>query len=243
MIWILPMAGKGKRTRRLGEFKPFVDVNKKKIIEWFFIGIKKKLKKSDSIIFITTKYFEKKFNFKKKIKKILKKNNINVKNIFFKLINETPNGPAYTVNSIYDNLKNIKQPCIVINSDQYIDFQLPKEIDGKKIYLPIHFNNHGYSSYVKINKNGDIEKIEEKKLISNYASSGVYIFGSAVLLKKILRLIKIIKIKKEINMSELINAFLIKFNRYGNAVPTLAKYDLGNSKNIKNFILKDVKVI
>ena len=44
-------------------------------------------------------------------------------------------------------------------------------------------------------------------------------------------------------MSELINAFLIKFNRYGNAVPTLAKYDLGNSKNIKNFILKDVKVI
>ena len=204
---------------------------------------KKKIKKSDSIFFITTIYFEKKFNFKKNIKKILKKNNINVKNIFFKLINETPNGPAYTVNAIYDNLKNSKQPCIVINSDQFIDFQLPEKIDKKKIYLPIHFNNHGYSSYVKINKNGDIKKIAEKKLISNYASSGVYIFGSVVLLKKILRLIKIIEIKKEINMSELINKFFIKFNRCGDAVHTLAKYDLGNSKNIKNFIFKDVIVI
>ena len=45
MIWILPMAGKGTRTESLGEFKPFIKVNNKKIIEWFLIGIKKKNKK------------------------------------------------------------------------------------------------------------------------------------------------------------------------------------------------------
>ena len=53
------MAGKGTRTRALGSFKPFVTINKKKIIEWFLIGIKKKVKNNDIIIFITTKDFEK----------------------------------------------------------------------------------------------------------------------------------------------------------------------------------------
>tara|TARA_B100000795_G_scaffold262737_1_gene240988 strand:- start:506 stop:742 length:237 start_codon:yes stop_codon:yes gene_type:complete len=73
MIWILPLAGKGTRTNTLSEFKPFVNVNNKTIIEWFFIGIKNKIKKGDNIFFITTNYFEKKFDFKRKIKLILKK--------------------------------------------------------------------------------------------------------------------------------------------------------------------------
>ncbi len=49
MIWILPMAGKGRRTNSLGKFKPFVKVNGKKIIEWFLISIKNKIKKMISL--------------------------------------------------------------------------------------------------------------------------------------------------------------------------------------------------
>lgn len=243
MIWILPMAGRGTRTRDLGEFKPFVKVNKKKIIEWFFLGIKKKIKKNDSIFFVTTKYFEKKFNFQKKIKLILKANNIDVKKLFFKFIELTPNGPANTVNSIYHDLKNYKQPCTIINSDQYIDFQLPKKINKENIYLPIHFNNHGKSSYVKFHKNGNIKNIKEKKLVSYYASSGVYIFGSVILLKKILKLLNKLKNEREINMSDLINIFFVNFKKFGYPLNTLAKYDLGNTKEIKNFFLKDIKEI
>lgn len=242
MIWILPLAGKGTRTNTLSEFKPFVNVNNKTIIEWFFIGIKNKIKKGDNIFFITTNYFEKKFDFKRKIKLILKKKKIKVK-IFFKFINETPNGPAYTVYSIYNEIKKSKEPCIVINSDQYIDFEFPKIIKETEIYLPIHFNNHGNSSYVKIDKKGKILRILEKKLISNYASSGAYIFGSVNLFKKIIRFIKIIKIKNEINMSELINIYLKKNNKCGNTLSTLAKYDLGNVKDVKNFFIKEIEVI
>ena len=236
------MAGKGKRTAALGKFKPFIKVNNKKIIEWFLISIKNKIKNKDTIILITTKDFEKKFNFKKNMKIITKKLKLNIENLIFKFIDATPKGPAYTVNSIKNSLKHLNDPCIVANPDQYIDFDLPKKIDKNNLYLPIHFNNHGNSSYVKLNKKGKIVEIREKKLISNYASSGIYIFGSSLLLKKILNLITKVKLKNEINMSELINKFLKKNISKVNPLNTIAKYDLGNIKNIKNFSIKNFKV-
>ena len=242
MIWILPMAGKGARTNSLGKFKPFIEVNGKKIIEWFLIGIKNKIKKNDTIFLITTTEFEKKYNFQKKINIIFKKNKIKTKNLIFKFVDHTPNGPALTINSIRNFLRNTKTTCIVINPDQLIDFDLPSKINQDNLYIPLYFNNHGNSSYVKINKKGNIVEIKEKKLISNYASSGVYIFASSSLLKKILSLINDIKSKKEINMSDLINLFIKKNNSKVNPISTLIKYDLGNIKNINNFSIKDIKV-
>ena len=53
------MAGRGRRTNSLGKFKPFVKVNGKKIIEWFLISIKNKIKKNDIIVLITTIDYEK----------------------------------------------------------------------------------------------------------------------------------------------------------------------------------------
>ena len=81
-----------------------------------------------------------------------------------------------------------------------------KYLRNKNISIPIplpgilmpNFNNHGNSSYVKLNQEGNIVEIKEKTLISNHASSGVYIFASSELLKKILSLIGEIKSKKEI---------------------------------------------
>ena len=61
------MAGKGTRTNSLGKFKPFIKVNGKKIIEWFLISIKNKIKKNDIIVLITTIDYEKKTIFKKKL--------------------------------------------------------------------------------------------------------------------------------------------------------------------------------
>ena len=242
MIWILPMAGKGTRTNSLGKFKPFIKVNGKEIIDWFLIGIKNKIKKNDIIFLITTIDYEKKYNFKKKIKLIFKKNKLKTKNLIFKFVNETPNGPAYTVSSIKNILRNSKEPCVIINPDQFVDFDLPNKFDRDNIYIPLYFNNHGNSSYVKLNSQGSIIEIKEKNLISNYASSGVYIFSSSTLLKKILGLINKIRQKKEVNMSDLINIFIKKNKKKVNPISTLAKYDLGNIKDIKNFTIKDLKV-
>ena len=194
---------------------------------------KKKIKSSDHLLFITTKEFQRKFSFSLEIKKIIKKKKIKGK-IFIKLIEKTPKGPALTALSVINNLKN-NNPCVVINSDQYIDFDMPKKIDNNKIYLPLHFNTHGNSSYAHLDKKGKIVKIVEKKLISFYASSGVYIFGSTKILKDSFKKFKKENTTSEINMSNIINNYIKIQKLKAEPLLTFFKYDLGNIESIKNF--------
>ena len=233
MNWIFPIAGKGKRVKDLGSFKPFIIINNKKLIEWFLISIKNKFKKNDTLFFITTIEFEKKYKVTKNIKKILKKTKIRNK-VFIKLIIKTPNGPALTVSSIFEDL-NKKNTCIIVNSDQIVDFNFPKKINPKKIYIPIHFNTHGKSSYANIAQNGKITSIFEKKLTSYYASSGIYIFGSYEILKKSYELFNMNLKKNEINLSDIINNYLKMKKTFAQSLETYLKYDLGNLKDIKYF--------
>ena len=234
MNWIFPIAGKGKRTKSLGKFKPFVEINNKKIFEWCIQGIKNYINNKDTLYFITTKEFEKNFSVKKKIKKILLKNGIKSK-VLFVILEKTPNGPGFTVKNILPYLKKNK-PCIIINSDQYINFDLPKKIFSNKIYLPIYFNAHGKSSYVQINQKVEINKIVEKKQISFYGSSGVYIFGSSSLLKFSYKNfdIKILK-KRELNISNLIDNLIKKYETKVYPIKTFCKFDLGDVSSIKKF--------
>lgn len=239
MNWIFPLAGKGSRVKSLGKFKPFISVNNKKIIEWFLLGIKKKIKNKHKIFFITTVEFNNKFKFTDKVKNILKKNKVNCK-YHVRLIKETPYGPAFTVETIINLIKN-NQPCIVGNADQFIDFEMPKKLNKNEIYMPLHYNNHGNSSYVSINQK-KISSIQEKKLISNYASSGIYIFGSFQIFKSLFKNLKKIKMKNEVNISDLIDYYLKKNNKKANGLMTFFKYDLGNAKSIKDFIFKNIKI-
>ena len=108
----------------------------------------------------------------------------------------------------------IKKPCIVINCDQIIDFDLPKINRTYQILIPVYFDSSGKSSYVNINKKGQITGIFEKKIISYYASSGVYIFSSTELLKRYFKKLKIKEISKELFISDIINNYLVNEKQY-----------------------------
>ena len=112
---------------------------------------------------------------------------------------------------------------------------MPKKIDNNKIYLPLHFNTHGNSSYAHLDKKCKIVKIVEKKLISFYASSGVYIFGSTKILKDSFKKFKKENTTSEINMSNIINNYIKIQKLKAEPLLTFFKYDLGNIESIKNF--------
>ena len=114
MNWIFPIAGKGKRVRQLGSFKPFIKIKNKKIIELFFLNLKNKIKPSDKLYFITTLEHEKKNKVKSRIKKILHKIKIN-NTLYFRMVANTPNGPAITVLNIVIIYKNYVLLLILTN--------------------------------------------------------------------------------------------------------------------------------
>ena len=77
MKWIFPMSGKGTRTKELGEFKLLIKIGDFSILSWFLKSIRDKIKEQDTLLFITTEYFEEKFKVKQEISNILKELSIN----------------------------------------------------------------------------------------------------------------------------------------------------------------------
>ncbi len=170
--WVFPLAGKGSRIKTLGDFKPFIKINGKEIIQWTLISLSGKIKNKDEIIYITTDLYEKEFGFTAKIGKIHSK--LKIENSF-KVITtpNTPPGPAASVYKAKGHISMTK-PVIVVNGDQYVDFKLPSYIPKKSGYLAVYAEFSQKSSYVQVEE-GIITKIVEKDNISNLASAGIYI--------------------------------------------------------------------
>lgn len=227
------MAGKGKRTRVLGEFKPFIMINGQPILGWLLLSIKRHIKSKDEIVFVTTKYFSKKFNVSDNIKKILRSHKIRNENKIL-LTESNPQGPAKTVYEALISIDKTK-PVAVVNCDQYIDFDFNGKIPKDTCLMTIYAEFTNKSGYVKI-KNGFITEVVEKKNISNLASAGVFIFPSGtILFNAIKQLFKEkITVNGEYYVSSAMN-YLISESYKILPIPVMAKYDLGNIEGIKHF--------
>lgn len=229
--WVIPMAGKGIRTQSLGEFKPFIKINNYEILFWFLFSIKHLIKKRDKIIFITTIYFAKKFEVQKKINKLLQ--DLKIKNKFYLI--ETPNDTAGQSISIKfaKNIINQNKPLIVINPDQYVDFNLPEKITH--CYLPLYVQLGNKSGFVSI-ENKKITNFVEKNNISNLACAGIFIIAKAKWLFS--------GIKEQIKNKDMLNGefylgpvfnYIIKKGLTVEPLMLRAKYDLGNPEDAKIF--------
>lgn len=234
MKWILPMAGKGTRTLELGEFKPFIEIKGKKIIEWLLLSIRNNIKEHDKIIFITTNYFKEKYSVKETLTKIMNKINIH-NSAEFIFVEKTPPGPAASVYESRIFFEDKDESATVVNTDQYITFELP-EINEKEVCLPVYAEFGNKSSYVEIKKANKIKKVVEKKNISNIASAGVYIVSSGHDLMKAIKkqFEKKETYKDEYYVGPSLNN-LIEMNYKLFPIKISAKYNLGNINGIKLF--------
>lgn len=174
------MAGYGKRCLELGDFKPFIKINDKTIFEYCISNLD--IQKNDKLVLVTSvesspKDCEDTFN------KICKHDFIHIS------LSEVKKGPALTVYSVLSDIKTFVKnyqdyQVHVVNTDQIIKYE-NINFKGEGCAMPIYFNNHGSSCYVNLDRKFTrISEIKEKKLISGYASSGVYIFSSIDYLNK-----------------------------------------------------------
>ena len=166
---IVPMAGAGSRFAKAGFTfpKPLIDVRKKPMIE----VVVRNLGLEAKYTYIVQQQHYDKYNLKYLLNLITPDCNI----IPIEGITEGAACTTLLAKKFIDN----DQPLLIANSDQFCEWT-PGEyyhsmnspgIDGG--ILTFH-NTHPRWSYVKLDTNGNVTEVAEKKVISNIATVGIY---------------------------------------------------------------------
>ena len=217
-IIVIPMAGEGKRFKEVGILEPkfMIKVKGKTLFEWSIESLPTNISKK--IIFVCLEEHESKFSISDFIKNIMFKKLPSCKyEIIF--IKEITGGQVETVLQT----KHLIRPdntLVIYNIDtKFISTRLKskiltmknKNIDG---LIGCFESNNENLSYVELDGNNYVKKVKEKERISNYASTGLYIFSNA---KEFFdaseeMISKGIKVKNEYYISEIYN-ILLRLNK------------------------------
>ena len=166
---LIPMSGMGSRFAKQGFIfpKPLVEINQKPMIQVVIDN----LNIDANYIFIVQEEHCKKFNIDLSLKSIQK-------NCTIIKINEVTEGAACSA-LLAKKFINNETPLLIANSDQFIEWKsdqvmysmMSKKIDG----AILTFNSsHPKWSYAKIDTDGYVKEVAEKKPISKHATVGIY---------------------------------------------------------------------
>jgi choline kinase len=174
---IITMAGEGTRFSTLGFEKPkfMIEARNISLFEWAVMSLSNFFEYE--FIFIS----QKKHNAGSFVSCQCK--NLNIKNYNLLELSHPTSGQAETVLKAEDHL-DPSAPLLIYNIDTYAEpeFLNPSEILGDG-WIPSFSSKGTHWSFVKFNKNKKVEDIAEKIRISEYATIGLYYFGSFKIFK------------------------------------------------------------
>ncbi len=166
---LVPMAGAGSRFEKAGYSfpKPLIEINSKPMIQ----VVVDNLNIDANYIFLVQKSHNKKFNLSSVLNLIAP----NCKVIEVDGITE---GAACTTLLAKEYINN-DSPLLMANSDQFVEWSSSKfmykmqeqDLDGGILSFE---STHPKWSYAKINEEGYVSEVAEKKPISNCATVGIY---------------------------------------------------------------------
>jgi dTDP-glucose pyrophosphorylase len=166
---LIPMAGAGTRFEKAGYTfpKPLVEVRGKPMIQVVVDCLNIDAKH----VFIVQKDHYEKFSLKDTL-------NLISPNCEIAITKELTEGAACTTLLAKEFINN-DQPLLIANSDQYLDwdsteFMYSMLADNIDAGILVFESNHPKWSYAKLNENGFVCEVAEKRPISNLATVGVY---------------------------------------------------------------------
>jgi HAD superfamily hydrolase (TIGR01509 family) len=166
---VIPMAGLGSRFSSAGYAfpKPLIEVNGKPMIQL----VVENLNIDGKYIYIVQKSHFEKYNLKYLL------NNI-TPNCEIIQIESVTEGAACTV-LLAEKFIDSDIPLLIANSDQYLewnsnDFLYCAESEGIDACISTFYNTHPKWSYAKLDTNGYVIEVQEKKPISTCATTGIY---------------------------------------------------------------------
>jgi HAD superfamily hydrolase (TIGR01509 family) len=166
---LIPMAGAGSRFAQAGYTfpKPLIEVNGKPMIQ----VVVENLNIEANYIFLVQKEHYEKYNLKYLL-------NLIAPNCTIVQVDGITEGAACTTLLAKEFINN-DAPLIMANSDQYVEWNSNEclyafkadSIDGGMLTFQA---THPKWSYAKLDENGFVSEVAEKKVISNQATVGVY---------------------------------------------------------------------
>ncbi len=172
---VIPMAGEGSRFSEAGysKPKPFIDVAGKPMIVRVLENLS--CPNAQYILIARKQHIERESALVEKIKKQF--------NVIFISIDQLTEGTACTVLFARKYINN-DAPLIVANSDQIVDIDIvdfvnnamSRKLDGSILTFIDKYKDPKWS-FAKIDQNNLVVEVREKKVISQYATVGVYFYS------------------------------------------------------------------
>lgn len=238
--FVIPMAGEGRRFKDAGFEGPkyMIKVKNKTLFEWALESLP--LGISNQIIFVCLKKHEKNHQVSAFIKKIMstKYQKLNYKIIFIPKITR---GQVETVLACKKYINNTRS-LVIYNIDTHFKSSRLKSklltirnqnVDG---ILGVHSSNDPKFSFVKLNSDGFVKRTKEKQVISDMASTGLYVFtrGSDFVSAAKHMIGNNIKTNNEFFVSELYNILIKEGKKF--TVDTVEEFvPLGTPDDLDNF--------
>ncbi len=164
------MAGEGKRFKELNikEIKYKIQLGDKPIFQYAIRSLLDFI--NEKFIFITQKKHKSKTFIKKQCQRV------GITNLEIIELKFSTDGQASTAYQAKDIIKR-NDEIAIFNIDTYIEEGelLKKDITGDG-FIPVFKSEGGRFSFVKIDPNGKVIEVAEKKRISNLATVGFYYF-------------------------------------------------------------------
>ncbi len=172
---VIPMAGEGSRFVKAGYTvpKPFIEVNGTTLIELVLKNLR--LPDARYLLLARTAHLDSQAAAVRRIQ-----SNFDVSLVPVDRLTE---GAACTVLHSH-RLINDDTPLLLANSDQYVDFQVgdyiddcrERELDGS-ILTFVDAARDPKWSFARLNSQGLVQEVQEKKPISEHATVGLYYFS------------------------------------------------------------------
>jgi dTDP-glucose pyrophosphorylase len=232
---IVLMAGAGSRLTSLGSPKPLVDLQGKPFFYWSTKSIIEQVDITN-LYFVYLEDHQANFQIREQIL------------IYFPFakfisIYKVLNGPVMSLNKTLLDLKSVNNK-IVIDCDQAIgrcDFLADlsdKNFMTTDIYISTIKSDNPAHGYIVKDESNKVMQIEEKKLISDDALGGIYLFSKKLNLEKeIFELVKVTK--SEVYMSSLIS-YLINEGKEVVSFDTPTQISFGTFQEYSDAKLQDV---
>jgi len=236
---IIPLCGKGERFSKDGykEPKPLIPVFNKTMIENVLDNIETTI--NDKIFIIYNKIFDE-YNY----------SNILIQkypNIFLINLKKETSGAAETIflgiNHIFNNYQ-YHQKTILLDCDTFYTTDIItifRNSTNNMVFYTKNYDINPIYSYIELDDNSNILRIEEKHKISDNANTGAYAFIDISVLHQYSKYVleNNIKYKNEPYTSCVINIMLNDNIRFiGNELKSENVFSLGTPNNLKKYINK-----